>query len=146
MSRPDWFGFFLQIAEVAAKRSTCARRHVGCVLFDREFNIMTVAYNGVPPGSSHCRGGEPCPGHDAPSGSALNQCDAIHAEQNAVARCRDPRQIYGAAVTTAPCDSCTKLLLATTCQVIVAGSDYADSGKDRWMRAGRKWYVTHTRD
>ena len=30
MDRPSWDEYFMEMAELTAKRSTCMRRHVGC--------------------------------------------------------------------------------------------------------------------
>jgi dCMP deaminase len=81
----------------------------------------------------------PCGGQGFASGEALEACDAIHAEVNAVAHASDTRRLDTIYVTTAPCISCTKLLLATPCKRIVFRNNYAASGEDLWRRAGRDW-------
>ena len=45
--RPDWNTYFLLMAQVAASRSTCLRRHVGAVLV-RDKQILSTGYNGAP--------------------------------------------------------------------------------------------------
>ena len=48
-SRPDWDHYFMSIAEVAASRSNCSRRHVAAVLV-RDKRIISTGYNGTPRG------------------------------------------------------------------------------------------------
>lgn len=76
-----------------------------------------------------------------PSGSMLDACGAIHAEQNALVKCRDPWVIDTAYVTTAPCMPCTKLLLGTSCKrvVFLEQSPHSAAAQERWIRAGRIW-------
>ena len=40
MKRPDWDSYFMEIAEVVAKRSTCLRRQVGAVLVKELSEIL----------------------------------------------------------------------------------------------------------
>jgi len=44
--RPDWDEYFLDIAALVARRSTCLRRNVGAVLV-RERRILSTGYNGA---------------------------------------------------------------------------------------------------
>ena len=85
--------------------------------------------------------GHACEAAGSPSGTNLDGCGAIHAEQNALLQCRDVHAIRAAFVTTAPCMTCTKLLLNTGCQVIVYGDDYpqAEAAMALWTKAGRAW-------
>ena len=46
--------YFLEIATIVAKRSTCLRRSVGCVLVDTQNHIVATGYNGVPKSFDHC--------------------------------------------------------------------------------------------
>lgn len=81
-----------------------------------------------------------CPGAAAPSGTNLDSCQAIHAEQNALLQCRDVYSIHTAYVTTSPCVTCCKLLLNTGCQRIVFVEEYSHGvSKDIWLKSGRAW-------
>ena len=86
----------------------------GCVLIDDNNNILATGYNGVVKGSPHCNEGHPCPGAKSESGKDLDECYAIHAEQNALIQCKDLTKVYACFCTTAPCVMCTKLFLNTT--------------------------------
>lgn len=81
-----------------------------------------------------------CPGHDSPSGTNLDACQAIHAEQNALLQCKDIYDIETCYCTASPCMTCTKLLLNTSCKRIVFFSEYpAPGAKDLWISSGREW-------
>lgn len=81
-----------------------------------------------------------CPGAHAASGTNLDGCHALHAEQNALLQCRDPWQIHTAYVTASPCMTCTKLLLNTSCRRIVFKEVYPHSEAEvLWLKAGRAW-------
>jgi deoxycytidylate deaminase len=54
MTRPDWYPYFLEIAHVVAKRGSCARRKVGCVLVSEDWKILSTGYNGPPSGLPNC--------------------------------------------------------------------------------------------
>jgi len=137
--RPTLDRTFMDVALTFAKRSTCCRRAVGAVIVDEKNYVLSTGYNGQPSGFVHCSE-QQCMGAGLPSGQGLDSCEAIHAEQNAIARLKEPfaaRTIY---CTTAPCISCTKLLLATGIRHVVFESDYPTSGKELWQKAGREWY------
>jgi len=52
-ARPGIDEYFMEIAKVVAKRSTCLRNHVGAVIV-RDKRILTTGYNGAPSGLPHC--------------------------------------------------------------------------------------------
>ena len=51
--RPGWDEYFMEMAELTAKRSTCLRRQVGAVIV-QEKHIIATGYNGAPRGLEHC--------------------------------------------------------------------------------------------
>jgi dCMP deaminase len=142
ISRDEWA---MAMAEITAGRATCCRRSVGCVLLDDHGHVLSTGYNGVASGMPHCNdkvnGLYPnaCSGAQSPSGTNLDGCEALHAEQNALLQCADVRKIYTAYTTTAPCITCTKLLMNTGCVRIVFKSDYPASGKELWAKTGKAW-------
>lgn len=146
--RPDIDRYFIDMARLVASRSTCVRRAVGCVLVSARNHVLATGYNGVPAGAAHCNDVETlgkaivfpnaCAGADATSGTRLDACMAVHAEQNAILQCADAQSIARAYVTAFPCPSCTKLLLNTSCCEIVYLEPYGDGeGLDTWIRDGR---------
>lgn len=100
--------YFLDIAKLVGKRSTCRRRQVGCVLVDSQNHIASTGYNGVIKGATHCLD-VPCQGAKAPSGTSLDECFAVHAEMNALLQLRSD-DVLTAYLTTTPCFSCAKVI------------------------------------
>ena len=167
--RPSKDDYCLAIAAVVATRSTCLRRAVGCVVTNARGRILATGHNGVAAGLPHCNEpklegvdyrpwGDPklqltkpekivtvyphaCEGAAARSGTNLDACEAIHAEQNALLTVADVFAIDTVYVTVTPCVSCTKLLLGTSARRIVAAGAYPSSGEALWRSAGREWVV-----
>lgn len=149
--RPSIDETMLAVAAMLARRSTCLRRAVGCVLCDARGRILSTGYNGVAAGLPHCneldmRIGKydlyphACPGAGAASGTQLDACHAVHAEANAIVFCREPDRIQTAYVTTSPCIPCAKLLINTGCRSIIFSVEYTDaSARELWLQAGREW-------
>lgn len=151
--RPTIDEYLMDMARRVASRSTCVRRSVGCVLVNRRNHILATGYNGVASGERHCNEvarhvsesrlmfPDSCAGANAHSGSNLDACNAIHAEQNAILQCGDAYSIERAYVTAFPCPTCLKLLLNTSCRVIAYDEEYGDmSGHRMWIGAGRVSY------
>lgn len=143
--RPSLDEWALSLALVTAKRATCKRRQVGCVLLSSRGHVLATGYNGVATGLPHCTDydNDPvylCTGLYAVSGSNLDGCHAIHAEQNALLQCRDIHNIRSAYVTCSPCITCCKLLLNTSCERIVFNEEYAHpTARKLWEASGRRW-------
>lgn len=131
---------WLDVAWELSRLSTCARRSVGCVLVDREGRVLSTGYNGVARGEPHCVI-NPCVGATCKSGSGLDLCQAIHAEQNALMQCRDAHAIMSCFVTCSPCVHCAKMLLNTSCSRIVFEHLYPGHEQvlELWTRSGRNW-------
>lgn len=103
MKRPSWDKTFIEVAEVLAKRSTCTRAHVGCVI-TKSNRIIATGYNGAVHGHLHC----------TDVGCLTNEqgrcIRCIHAEQNALLHAKEDLTGAIAYVTHEPCEACTKLL------------------------------------
>ena len=54
--RPNWDEYFMQLASLAAHRSNCMKRRVGCVLV-REQRVISTGYNGTPRHLRNCNEG-----------------------------------------------------------------------------------------
>ena len=136
MNRPNKDAVFLTVARAFAERSTCARRRVGCVLVDAHGRTLATGYNGPAKGEAHCIE-KPCEGAGLPSGTGLDKCEAIHAEQNALMFCPDIMRIDTCYTTTAPCVHCVKMLMNTSCRRIVFAQNYPHSGESKrlWLRS-----------
>ena len=126
-SRPGWDEYFMGLASHAASRSTCLSRKVGAVAV-KDKRVLATGYNGAVSGSPHC-GDVGCLREGAPSGTALHQCRAVHAEANAIAQAaRFGVSLDGATayVTCQPCAACFKLLMQAGVARIVWAEGYPD--------------------
>ncbi len=128
--RLSWDEYFMQMAELTAKRSTCLRRQVGAVIV-RDRHIIATGYNGAPRGLKHCdeRGGCLRQQLGVPSGQRHELCRALHAEQNAIIQAATLGQsiedgtIY---VTHQPCVICAKMIINAGIKRIVVREAYPD--------------------
>lgn len=127
-SRLDKDSWLMEVAKITSERSTCSRRAVGCVIVDHHYRIIATGYNGVPSGITHCIE-SPCTGADLPSGTGLDRCLAIHAEQNALMQCSDTKRIHAIYTTTFPCMHCLKMILNTSVKVLYYKEAYAGIGE-----------------
>lgn len=118
--------YFMGLAHFVSKRSTCPRRSVGCVIVDKNGHIKATGYNGVPKNYTHCIE-HPCGGEMASSGSSLDKCLAIHAEQNALLQCSKIMEITSIYITDSPCITCAKLIANTSCQIVYYAKTYAEN-------------------
>ena len=99
---------FLDMTFRLASLTSCARRGTGCILVDAQGRVLSAEHNGVGAGQTRCEHIH-CPGVSAPSGTGLNLCEAIHAEENALQMCADVYKIHTVYCTTAPClDRCLR--------------------------------------
>jgi dCMP deaminase len=127
--RPNWDEYFMEMAEVAKKRSTCERRKVGAVIV-KDNCILATGYNGAPKGLKHC-GETGCLRENLsiPSGERHELCRGLHAEQNAIIQAA----VFGAAIegatiytTLSPCILCTKMIINAGIKRIVQREEYND--------------------
>ena len=114
VNRPSWTEYFLELAEIASKRSTCMRRHVGAVIV-RDRRVLCTGYNGAPRGLAHCEDvGCLRTKLGIPSGKSAELCRGVHAEQNAIVQASlagvslEGAELY---VTLFPCVVCAKMLI-----------------------------------
>ncbi|KAH8818988.1 cytidine deaminase-like protein [Xylogone sp. PMI_703] len=111
--RPNWDQYFMQLALLAAQRSNCMKRRVGCVLV-REKRVISTGYNGTPRGVKNCsEGGCPRCNDGQGSGVGLGTCLCLHAEENALLEAGRDRIREG---TILYCDTCPCL----TCSIKIA--------------------------
>lgn len=127
--RLSWDEYFMEIAEVAAKRSTCLRRHVGAVAV-RDKRVLATGYNGAPTGLRHCSEvGCLREAMGIPSGQQHELCRGLHAEQNVIIQAaRHGISIEGAVLylTHQPCILCAKMIINAGIVEVVFEGDYPD--------------------
>lgn len=127
--RPPWDDYFMEIAHVVAKRSTCLRRRVGAVLV-RDKHILATGYNGAPAGLPHCfEVGCLREELGVPPGERHELCRGLHAEQNAIIQAA----LHGITtkgsilyVTCQPCVVCAKMIINAGVVRVVYQGDYPD--------------------
>jgi dCMP deaminase len=139
MARLPIDDYFLQLAFVASQRGTCVRRQVGCILVNERNQVLSTGYNGVPAGMTHCTD-KPCAGATAASGTKLDACEAIHAEQNALLQCPDIYKVHTIYCTDSPCMHCVKLLANTPAKRLVFAREYPhQASRKLWEGLKREW-------
>ena len=113
--------YFMGIAEMVARRSTCPRLSVGAVVIDGRNRILGTGYNGSPPGHPHC--------HHVGCKMLEGHCiRTIHAEVNAityltVGSSADTLTMYS---THRPCFECLKVIVSKGITVIKYREEYTD--------------------
>ena len=129
MKRPSNDQYFMEMAHLVSKRSTCLRRKVGAVIvIDKR--VLTTGYNGAPKGLPHCEEtGCLREQLQVPSGERHELCRGVHAEQNAIIQAA----VFGVSVkgatiyiTNYPCSVCVKMLLNAGISEIVYDEEYKD--------------------
>ncbi|MFZ3101443.1 MAG: dCMP deaminase family protein [Desulfitobacteriaceae bacterium] len=128
-TRPNWDSYFMQIAQVAASRSTCLRRQVGAVIV-KDKQILSTGYNGSPSGLRHC-GEVGClrQSLEIPAGERTEICRAVHAEQNAMLQAaKHGVALQGADMytTVQPCVLCTKMIINAGIRRVIYAIPYPD--------------------
>jgi dCMP deaminase len=116
----------LDIAALLARRGTCLRKQVGCVIVDRNYRILATGYNGQIRGYAHCDHYKPCPAY----ANATVSCEAIHAEMNALMQCSDITKIFKVYVTHEPCTKCFLMISNTSCEGIVVTPSIEEDAND----------------
>lgn len=128
--RPDIDEYFLKIASVVAERATCLRHHMGAIAV-RDKHILTTGYNGAPAGAKDCLElGCIRDELKIPSGTRVETCRAIHAEQNVIIQAGlHGVSLEGSTVycTHTPCVLCAKMLVNSKIARFVSFGKYDDN-------------------
>jgi len=127
--RPSLDEYFMEMAHLASKRSTCIRHNVGCVVV-KEKRILATGYNGAPKGLKHCdETGCIRTQLNVPHGERHELCRGLHAEQNAIIQAA----LFGVSIknstlysTHYPCSICAKMLINVGIKEIVYDKNYED--------------------
>ena len=140
MSRPSWKEYFMDIASLVARRSTCRRRQVGAIVV-RNKRILATGYNGAPTGLPHCLD-IGCLREElgVASGERHELCRGLHAEQNVIIQAAyHGVSIKGATLycTNLPCSICAKMLINAGISEIIYQEGYADPMTEEMMEAAR---------
>ncbi|MEN6317299.1 MAG: cytidine/deoxycytidylate deaminase family protein [Syntrophaceae bacterium] len=127
--RPTWDVYFMDIADLVSRRSTCLRRSVGAVLV-RDRRVLATGYNGAPSGLHHCLDiGCLREQLGVPSGERHELCRGLHAEQNAIIQAA----LHGVSVngstlycTNQPCIICAKMIINAGIITVIIKAGYRD--------------------
>ncbi|SDJ88685.1 deoxycytidylate deaminase [Natronincola ferrireducens] len=147
--RPSWDEYYMEMAEVAKKRSTCMRRQVGAVIV-KDQRLLASGYNGAPSGINHCSEvGCLREKLGVPSGERHELCRGLHAEQNAIIQAAlhgvgiKGSTIY---VTHKPCIICTKMMINAGIQKLIYKGDYPDGLSEAMLKEAGITVEKYTED
>lgn len=121
----------MEIAHVAAKRSTCHRKNVGAVVA-KGGHVVSIGYNGAPSGAEHCLGSS-CPLND--QGGCQK---SVHAEINAMyfanlsnkTNSLSGMDIYSTAM---PCPGCCKSIFNKYMRRVFYQESYRDDSGIKFL-------------
>lgn len=137
--RPNWDAYFMRLADLAALRSNCMKRRVGCVIA-RDKRVIATGYNGTPRHMTNCNeGGCPRCNNGNGSGATLSTCLCLHAEENALLesgrdRIGDNAVLY---CNTCPCLTCSVKIVQSGIKEVVYSLDYSmDDTSSKVLKAG----------
>ncbi|KAK9486418.1 cytidine deaminase-like protein [Lipomyces starkeyi] len=137
--RPSWDAYFMELANLAARRSNCMKRRVGCVLV-RGKRVIATGYNGTPRGIENCNeGGCTRCNSGGTDGSNLGTCLCLHAEENALMesgreRIADESVLY---CNTCPCLTCSIKIVQMGLKEVVYSRSYSmDDKSSNVLREG----------
>ncbi len=129
MTRPSFQSIYMGLAHSLARRSTCGRLMVGCVIASQDYRqVYGIGYNGGASGLKN-----DCDSHEP------GQCGHLHAEDNAVTNCQarrsDPKIVF---VTHLPCKMCARRLVNLGgVQLVYFAEDYrSQESKEIFKEAG----------
>jgi dCMP deaminase len=113
--RLEWGEYFMAIALLVSKRSSCHRLHVGCILVQNN-RIISSGYNGHLPNTKH-------------RSVIKNNHEqmTVHAEVNSIIDCAKRNVSTNNAtayVTHYPCLNCYKSLISGGIKKIIYNEDY----------------------
>lgn len=125
--RPSWDAYFMRLADLAALRSNCMKRRVGCVIV-REMRVIATGYNGTPRHLTNCNeGGCTRCNQGQGSGSSLLTCLCLHAEENALLEAGRDRISTGSVLycNTCPCLTCLIKIVQLGIKEVVYAQSYS---------------------
>ncbi len=140
--RPSWDEYFMSIASLVSKRSTCIRRRVGALIV-KDKRILATGYNGTPIGITHCSDtGCRREKLNVPSGERHELCRGLHAEQNAIIQ----SALHGVSIkgskmycTNQPCSVCAKMIINAGIKEVRIADSYPDElAEEMFSEAGVK--------
>ena len=135
MDRISWEEYYMQMAILVSKRSSCLRRQVGSVLV-KDNRVISPGYNGSPSGITNCYERGYCIREKAEQGMNLDMCYAQHSEMNCISVCaKQGISCEGATlyVTTFPCLGCMKTIISVGIREIIYLDEYKNTELSRQL-------------
>lgn len=138
--RPGWDEYYLNICAEVARRSSCIKRQIGCVV-TVDNRVVSTGYNGTPRGVKNCDEGgcRRCADKTIPSGTRLDECLCSHAEENAIVQAAyHGVSLRGGTMYTqwSPCNTCAKMIINAGIRIVVYGDAYPQNGLALLSAAG----------
>lgn len=119
---------FMNLAVEHAKRSTCFRLNVGCLIAHNK-DIIALTHNGPPRGSPHCAGA-------ACEGASSGCTRSTHAEINALDSLSEGMRMWSfdVFVTHSPCVECISQLDRAGCfRRVFFQTEFRDTSRLEWL-------------
>ena len=126
MSKKSFDHIYMHLAADLAARSHCVRAQVGAVL-TKDTRIISIGYNGPPPGTHNCDEEWPETGCERDSRGSCSL--ALHAEENAILYAsKNGSKIEGSTLytTLSPCIACARLILSSGIKKVLYMDSYAE--------------------
>jgi len=127
--RLNWDDYFIEIAEIVAKRATCPRANVGAVIVANN-RILTTGYNGSLPGMEHCL--------DVGCLMVNNRCiKTVHAETNAILQgAKFGISLLNSTLycTHYPCENCAKLIISAGIEKVFYKNEYYNEISEKFFK------------
>ena len=137
ITRDEWF---MGVALLTSKRSTCLRSRVGAVIV-RDKRIISTGYNGSPVGMPHCTPNT--------CNSARRCLNTIHAEANAIAFAAKggiPLEGTKLYCTLSPCKTCSEMIIQSGIKEVIYMHEYGNDFGLELLRQAKiivRQYVTN---
>lgn len=147
MSRLTKKEYYLEIAGVVAKRSTCLKRNYGAVIV-KDDRIISTGYNGAPRGRANCMEDiKKCPRMNVAHNTDYSTCRSVHAEANAIihASYNDTQgsvlyltgwdaQTGERLPVAEPCPMCKRMIINAQIEKVISWDDEHHSVKEYFVK------------
>lgn len=147
MSRLTKKEYYLEIAGVVAKRSTCLKRNYGAVIV-KDDRIISTGYNGAPRGRANCMEDiKKCPRMNVAHNTDYSTCRSVHAEANAIihASYNDTKgsvlyltgwdaQTGERLPVAEPCPMCKRMIINAQIEKVISWDDENHSMKEYFVK------------